>query len=239
MARNDPQTGPSPTDAWLGCPSDAAPITVVRASLVMIGGTHHVAILRELRCGDVVLAGGPVWSRSIEDEIEAADVFEGLGLVGDHLVYLAETALVLATSSVDDVVDEHLRNVAAEREKESAKAAEKAAKSEAKALRDRTIAVYFTGSDKKKLGVELRRGPHAPPFLKLTFGAEWERERFWDWLKWQEHRHEEMAIKVEEAGADEVGRELLYEMLTTEQAVKKRGLGAGGRRPLLFWRGDL
>jgi hypothetical protein len=48
-----------------------------------------------------------------------------------------------------------------------------------------------------------------------------------------------MAIKVEEAGADEVGRELLYEMLTTEQAVKKRGLGAGGRRPLLFWRGDL
>ncbi len=238
MARTDPPIAPAPPGAWAACPSDMAAITVVRAELVRIDGSHRISILRELRCGDVVLAGGPVWSRSTGDEVEAADVFEGLALVGDHLVHLAESALVLASSSVDGVVDQHLRNAAEARERERAKAAEKAAKAEAKALRDRTIAVYFTG-DKKRLAVELRRGSLSSPFLKLTFGAEWERDRFWDWLKWQDHRHEEIAANVEASGAEEVRRELLYEMLTTEQAVKKRGHGAGGRRPLLFWRGDL
>lgn len=238
MARTDPPIAPAPPGGWAACPPDMAVITVVRAELVRIERSHRVSILRELRCGDVVLAGGPVWSRSTDDEVEAADMFEGLALVGDHLVHLAETALVLASSNVDPVVDEHLRNAAAAREKERAKAAEKAAKAEAKALRDRTIAVYFTG-DKKRLAVELRRGPLSPPFLKVIFGAEWERDRFWDWLKWQEHRHEDIAARVEKAGVEDVRRELLYEMLTTEQAVKKRGHGAGGRRPLLFWRGDL
>ncbi len=238
MARNDPSTAPTLSDAWSVCPPDMAATTVVRAELVRIAGSHRVSILRELRCGDVVLAGGPVWSRSTDDAVEAADVFEGLALVGDHLVHLAETALILPSPGVDAVVDQHLRNAAEAREKDRAKAAEKAAKAEAKALRDRTIAVYFTG-DKKKLAVELRRGPLSSPFLKLIFGAEWERDRFWDWLKWQDHRHEELAARVDEVGVEEVRRELLYEMLTTEQAVKKRGHGAGGRRPLLFWRGDL
>ena len=32
--------------------------------------------------------------------------------------------------------------------------------------------------------------------------AEWERDRFWDWLKWQEHRHEDIAARVEEAGVE-------------------------------------
>lgn len=238
MSRNDPSTAPSPSNAWAACPSDMAAIAVVRAELVGIDGSHRVSILRELRCADVVLAGGPVWSRSTDDEVVAADMFEGLTLVGDHLVLLAESALVLDAANVDEVVDRHLGTAAEAREKEIAKAAEKAAKAEAKALRDRTIAVYFTG-DKKKLAVELRRGALSSPFLKLIFGAEWERDRFWDWLKWQDHRHEDIAARVEEAGVEEVRRELLYEMLTTEQAVKKRGLGAGGRRPLLFWRGDL
>ena len=238
MARHDPPNPLASAGGWAACPSDMAAITVVRAELVKTDGSHRMSILRELRCGDVVLAGGPVWSRSTDDTIEAADVFEGLSLVGDRLVHLAETALVLASSSADDVVDQHLRNAAEAREKERAKAADRTAKAEAKALRDRTIAVYFTG-DKKKLAVELRRGPLSPPFLKLTFGAEWERDRFWDWLKWQDHRHENIYARVEDADAEEVRRELLYEMLTTEQAVKKRGHGAGGRRPLLFWRGDL
>lgn len=238
MARNDPPTATIPSGPWAACPRDEPAITVVRAELLADGGTHRVSILRELRCGDVVVAGGPVWSRSTRDEIAAADAFEGLSSVGDDLVFLAEAALVLSPANVDAVVDQHVANAARVRETARVKAAEKAAKAEAKAKRDRTIGVYFTG-DKKKVVVEMRRGVLSAPFLKLQFGAEWERDRFWDWFKWQSHRHDEIEAKVAEMGAEPVRRELLYEMLTTEQAVKKRGLGAGGRRPLLFWRGDL
>lgn len=238
MARNDPPTTATASGPWAACPTDAFPITVVRAELVRTGGTHRVSILRELRCGDVVVAGGPVWSRSTVDEVAATDAFEGLMIVGGDLVYLAEAALVLHPGNVDAVVDLHVANAVKAREAALIKAAEKAAKAEAKAARDRKIGVYFTG-DKKKPVVEMRRGPLSTPFLKLHFGAEWERDRFWDWFAWQTHRHDEIEAKVAELGVEPVRRELLYEMLTTEQAVKKRGLGAGGRRPLLFWRGDL
>lgn len=238
MARNDPQSRAAPPGPRTTCPPDAVPITVVRAELVADGETHRVSILRELRCGDVVVAGGRVWSRSTSDEVAATDAFEGLMIVGDDLVFLAEAALVLSPGNVDAVVDQHVANAVRAREAARVKAAEKAAKAEAKAKRDRTIGVYFTG-DKKKPVVEMRRGVLSTPFLKLQFGAEWERDRFWDWFKWQSHRHDEIEAKVAESGAEPVRRELLYEMLTTEQVVKKRGLGAGGRRPLLFWRGDL
>lgn len=237
MARSN-STDTSPPGPWSACPHDEAPVTSVRAELTTDGGTHRVSILRELRCGELVVAGGPVWSRSTTDEIAAADAFEGLSSVGDDLVLLAESALVLSPANVDAVVDKHIADAARVREMARVKAAEKAAMAEAKAKRDRTIGVYFTG-DKKKVVVEMRRGPLSASFLKLQFGAEWERDRFWDWFKWQSHRHDEIEAKVTEIGAEPVRRELLYDMLTTEQAVKKRGLGAGGRRPLLFWRGDL
>ncbi len=238
MARNDLTTDAATTGPWATCPPDAVPITVVRAELVTTGDAHRVSILRELRCGDVVAAGGAIWSRSTGDGVAATDAFEGLMIVGDDLVFLAEAALVLSPGNVDAVVDRHVANAVNAREAARVKAAEKAAKAEAKAQRDRTIGVYFTG-DKKKVVVEMRRGAVSAPFLKLQFGAEWERDRFWDWFKWQDHRHDEIEAKVAEHGVEPVRRELLYEMLTTEQAVKKRGLGAGGRRPLLFWRGDL
>lgn len=229
MARNDHPTAATAPGPWAACPPDTVPITVVRAELVRTGGTHRVSILRELRCGDVVVAGGPVWSRSTKDEIAATDAFEGLMIVGDDLVFLAEAAIVLDPRNVD----QHVAKAVKAREAARIKAAEKAAKAEAKAARDRKIGVYFTG-DKKKPVVEMRRGPLSAAFLKLHFGAEWERDRFWDWFAWQTHRHDEIEAKVAELGAEPVRRELLYEMLTTEQALKKRGLGAGGRRPLLF-----
>lgn len=212
--------------------------TVVRVELVATDGTNNVSIHRELRCGDVVVAGGVVWTRSITDATEASDAFEGLRTAGDDLVYLAESALVLNSSVADAIVDRHVAKFVEAEKAARAAAATEAAKAEKAAARDRNIAVYFTG-DKKRPVLELGRGPLARPVLKLHFGASWERDRFWDWFKWQKHRHEEIADSVAEVGAEPVRRELLYDMLKTEQAVKKRGLGAGGRRPLLFWRGDL
>lgn len=110
MARNDPPTAASAPGQWAACPPDTVPITVVRAELVRTGGTHRVWILRELRCGEVVVAGGPVWSRSTGDEVAATDAFEGLMIVGDDLVFLAEAALVLDPGNVDAVVDQHVAN---------------------------------------------------------------------------------------------------------------------------------
>lgn len=183
MARNDPQSRAAPSSPWTTCPPDAVPITVVRAELTTIGSTHRVSILRELRCGEIVIAGRPVWSRSTEDEVAATDAFEGLMIVGDDLAYLAEAALVLSPGNVDAVVDQHVANAVNAREAARIKAADKAAKAEAKAARDRKIGVYFTG-EKKKLVVEMRRGVLSAPFLKIQFGAEWERDRFWDWFAW-------------------------------------------------------
>lgn len=70
------------------------------------------------------------------------------------------------------------------------------------------------------------------------FDEGWERDRVWDWLRWQTRRFEDIRLRIDGIGAAAVERELLHEMLVTENRVRKTGLGAGGRRPLRFWRGD-
>jgi hypothetical protein len=102
-----------------------------------------------------------------------------------------------------------------------------------------TIAIYFREKKGCYLLVLERGSLKAKPIWTISFAESWERDRFWDWLGWQEERFEEFAQFTQVGCRLELERRLLREMLVTEQAVKKQGLGSGGRRSLRFWRGEL
>lgn len=119
-------------------------------------------------------------------------------------------------------------------------AADRAAIEEAErdAALARQIDVYFKGG-KKEPRVELRRGNSPEPIWSITFGEVWERERFWDWLKWQRPRFDAFVTELEAEGAMGLRSRLLREMLETEQAARRNKLATTGRRPLRFWCGEV
>lgn len=88
-----------------------------------------------------------------------------------------------------------------------------------------------------QFGVDLKRGGHKKSFFVIWFRESWERERFLDWWRPQHHRFAEFAAIHHAQGASALERMLLREMQDTEKR-KAAGLGAGGRRPLRFYRGD-
>lgn len=216
---------------WPNYEDDASAIATVRIERQRQGDVTCVRILREVRCGDVPLAQVAVWSRTLS-HVAAECLFQVLECLGSDLFPIADLAAGLPTYHVDTVLD---RLVEAEVQKKRAAdaEAEEAARKAREALR---IGVFYTGSKKKPI-LEMRRGSRET-FFDIGFGAEWERERFWDWLKWQTEHFEDIAVEVATHGAERVRIRLLHDMLLTEQAVRKRGLGAGGRRPLVFWRGE-
>ncbi|PTM47969.1 hypothetical protein C8J24_1376 [Sphingomonas aerolata] len=92
---------------------------------------------------------------------------------------------------------------------------------------------------KKRFAVILEYGTADGRFWSIAFDEAWERDRFWDWFSWQTERFQEFADHMKDGDRLDLERKLLKEMIVTEQAVKKQGPGAGGRRPLRFWRGEV
>lgn len=219
---------------WGGCAGDAAVETTIRADLRIGSEGACVSIRRELRQGVDVLAEQVAWRRVVVDGSEN-DLFDAVGSLGAGLAFACEAAGSLPPGFVDALLDGLIEEAVVRRRQDEAEAAEALAEAEREERARREIHVFFRG-DRKKPSVEMRRGDQ-PAFFKLRFGAEWERERFWDWLKWQTDRYESFERQVVDDGIEAVRTMLLNEMLVTEQRVKKLGLGAGGRRPLIFWRG--
>lgn len=89
---------------------------------------------------------------------------------------------------------------------------------------------------KKRFAVTREYGSDDDEFWLIKFDEAWERDRFWDWFKWQTNRFAEF---MKDGDRLDLERKLLREMLVTEQAVKKQELGAGGRRRLRFGRGEV
>jgi hypothetical protein len=89
-----------------------------------------------------------------------------------------------------------------------------------------------------QFGLDLRRFGAKTGFWRIMFRERWERERFRDWFRLQRARFEEFAVFLDEHDAVALERQLLAEMLDTERRIKAAGRGAGGRRPLRFWRGE-
>lgn len=90
----------------------------------------------------------------------------------------------------------------------------------------------------RRPAIGLYQGDAPKPFWSVTFEQNWERERVWDFVSRRTERYCEWKELFEEQHAMTLERTILEDMLRTEREVKKAGLGAGGRRPLRFWRGD-
>jgi hypothetical protein len=124
-----------------------------------------------------------------------------------------------------------------------AKAVQKATEERRKEAREqarlaRQITLFSYDPKKKQPYLGLERGSESRPFFRMTFTERWERDRVVDWLRHQKPQFGEMEQIFTELGALELERHILAGMRETERDVKVRGLSAGGRRPLRFWRGE-
>ncbi len=101
---------------------------------------------------------------------------------------------------------------------------------------DRTIVVRKAGG-KAQPRVDLRRGGSTDAFWSIAFGEDWERDRFLDWFKWQDHRLHEFAAHLDANDPASLRSVLLREMIETEQLARRNKLATSGRRPLCLWCG--
>lgn len=85
--------------------------------------------------------------------------------------------------------------------------------------------------------VTLRRGVEEDPFLVLAFDETVERDRLWDWLRWQPHRFREWRLFWELEGTVALRKMIRGSMIIDEKRARAAGLAIRGRRPLRLWRG--
>jgi hypothetical protein len=202
---------------------------------------YGVAIVRRLMAGPTHSACAVVWSAQF-------DILEQAALHHDWLVrnparctWLGRHASVFgpeeATSEIELGLEVDRLEVDEKRLK-AARFAQEAAERAEQERRQRLLIESFLDDADGWFGLNLRRGNEQKPFWVIRFRERWERERFRDWFRCQSQRFATWAEFLENNSADDLERMLLREMLETERRVKKAGLGAGGRRPLRFWRGD-
>lgn len=209
----------------------------------------ELRIVRALTCDEQLVTSSVVWSARHPGEQQARDAYDALTMREADLQYWSVAAAVLgpgwltpriaatASAFVDERAAE-LERVA--REEEAAREEEEAAREEEETRRAARKAIdgfFRKREDKFVFALEHRVG--RAEFWAIRFGESWERDRFWDWLRWNTARYAEFADFLQHGTALDLERQLLREMLVTEQTVKKQGLGSGGRRPLRFWRGEL
>lgn len=127
--------------------------------------------------------------------------------------------------------------IAAEQAKEDAERAEQAARREEEERRASTVRMACE-DDRSKVLITLKRGDDAAPVIRMALSSKAERDRIWDWLRWQTGRYRDWHALCAAKGPQAVEREILEGMLRDEARLRKAGLSAGGRRPLRFWRGD-
>lgn len=85
--------------------------------------------------------------------------------------------------------------------------------------------------------VTLGRGSETEPFLVMAFDETVERDRLWDWIRWQPHRYRDWRMLWNQKGAGALKRLITKSMLHDEHRVREAGKALGGPRPLRLWRG--
>ena len=205
------------------------------------GDKPALAIIRSVEIGGIAVAVAPVWAASYETMADAQLRWETLTRNDGRCSELGRAAAVFGLDQVTATIETGIRIEEANREGRRRQveqidriAREMAEESRRKA---RVITCYFK-EPKGRFVVELTRGNTHQPFWSLSLVEKWERDRFWDWLRWQKDRWPDFADFLTTGEGIDLERMLLKEMLETEKRVKKAGLGAGGRRPLRFWRGE-
>ena len=230
---------PSPPSAWpTNADGDAPAGTTFRAA---ISRDREVAIIQLVHVGDRVASAAKVWSATFENADLAHERFRWLDARPADCVHLGRHARLFGAGQVGNAIEigVTIERIRGEQERarlarEEERLAEEASINAAKAL---TIGSSL--EDRQgQYGINLRRGDAAESFWIILFREKWERERFRDWFRYQRHRFAEWAEFLQDHAPIELERVLLAEMLATERKVKNAGLGAGGRRPLRFWRGE-
>ena len=236
-----------PTDLDQTQPECAWPVTLqvgVQAVPSVQLELHEttVTLVRMIECGQEVAFRHPVWARSYVDATVAADAFEALDSKRDHLLHWAVGVAAFGSKWLDatigDMVEKFVERRTADRERVARDIEKERARLEEERAAKTRIAAYFRKNDDEYV-ITIERGSDDEALWSIAFEESWERDRFWDWLCWHTDRFEEFAAFMKEGSRLDLERKLLREMLVTEQAVKKQGLGSGGRRPLRFWRGEL
>ena len=184
------------------------------------GEIHHTVIDFSLACDDAPGA---------EVRLEAARK------LNSSEVLIGKAVLLLGGAWLAKSVEEVAAEIVATKLAEDRAALEAA---ELDATLSRQIGVYFKGG-KTEPRLELRRGNSDLAIWSIIFSEVWERDRFWDWLKWQRPRFHEFVEELASTDHTTLRSRLLREMLETEQAARKSKLTTSGRRPLRFWCGEV
>lgn len=229
----------SPTEVlgWpIGADASSAPV----ASLAIEAEGTTVRIVRRICCGDATVAQQTAWSMECGDAARCHDVHEAMLEGSDDLALWFAGATAFgrnwADARIGAVVARLLQKRVAEAEADE-RARSKARLDAIEKAEQQRIGIYFRERKGRHLIVLQRRGPDMPDLWTIAFNEAWERDRFLDWFQWQGKRLETLVASIGTIPATDLERDLLEEMLRTEQAVRKAGLGAGGRRPLRFWKG--
>lgn len=176
-----------------------------------------------------------VWSHRCGTPREADTLFGWMWTQASEWPVWGRTAVRLGEGIVSPIILEGAQAAA----DAAAHAAANRERAEAERRRlARQITLWVFDSKKKRPSLGLERGCDDAPFWRMTFAERWERDRVADWLKFQKHRYVDFEALFLEHGDLELERLVLSGMRETEADVKRRGLSAGGRRPLRFWRGE-
>ncbi|KAA9019610.1 hypothetical protein [Sphingobium limneticum] len=196
-----------------------------------IGNIPRVEILRRRFDGEVV----PVWSVLLGTPKAARTLHKWMMENPESWSVWGRLALRLGTEAAGRMI-----MAAATRHEQARIESERERRDAEKEQRrlSREITLYYYDPKKKAPSLGLERGNESRPFFRMTFTEKWERDRVLDWIKHQRAHFADMEEMWAEHGALALERHILAGMRETERDVKARGMGAGGRRPLRFWRGE-
>lgn len=215
-------------------PLPPQPVSTTYEASLQVGASCEVGIVRRLTAETGQLAVLSTCAWTVDDRGEAERQFRWMSDRRDLLPRLGRLSLINGPHSVLAIVAEGVR-LDREREIEEDMLAELRAEQDA---RLHGVVESFVFERGGRFGLNLKRASDIDPVWEISFRERWERERFRDWFRCQDHRFAEWADHADGHRGRVLERLLLAEMLETEKRVKVAGLGAGGRRPLRFYRGE-
>ncbi|PZU73884.1 MAG: hypothetical protein DI530_17000 [Sphingomonas sp.] len=226
---------PAGQQSWSAISPDAVGSLHIDTRVSVENGVDLV-VRRDLRDGSGNIHHSIIdFSHACGDEVSAGVRLEAARQLNDSDALIGKAFLLLGADWFIEHVESAAARLWAERVAADREAIEQA---ELDAALARQIDVYFKGS-KTEPRIELRRGNSKAAIWSITFGEAWERDRFWDWLKWQRPRFHDFVEVLEGSDATTLRSRLLREMIETEQAARKNKLATTGRRPLRFWCGEV
>ncbi len=197
-------------------------------------GWATVRLYRQIRVAGEQVITGAVWSQRFKEVADANECYSWLIANADQLTEWGRVAVILGPEALTATLDA-ARQADLERIEKLRRKQEKDARdAETIWLMQADVGPYNRPAIIMHLG-----NRRADPFLTIKLSEKWEQDRIYDWARWQSNRYRDWKAHCDEHGAKSLEQLLMTEMLKTENAVKKAGLGSGGRRPLRFWRGDL